>query len=73
MPTKTVRPANNNDNNNSESREAAAAYGWQRDGNDGSQVNMVVTDGILEGRELEMGFEDQGRNERDKDEEYDWG
>lgn len=53
--------------------EAAAAYGWQSNENDGSQVNIVPTGGVLEVRELEMGFEDRGRNGKEKDEEYGWG
>ncbi len=60
-PTKTVRLGNN--------RSPEALYGWQDE--NGSRINIVPINRILEVREMDMKFEDQGKNEGNKD-EYGW-
>ena len=60
-PTKTVRLGNNT--------SRGIPYSWQDE--NGSRINIVPTNRILEVREMDMKFEDQGKNGRDKD-EYGW-
>ena len=47
------------------------AYGWQNE--NGSQINIVPPNRILETREMDMKFEGRGKDRVEKDEEYGWG
>ena len=60
-PTKTVRLGND--------RSREVLYGWQDE--NGSRISIVPTNRILEVREMDMMFEDQGKNGGIKD-DYGW-
>ena len=46
------------------------AYGWQNE--NGSQINIVPANRILEVKEMDMKSEERDKHERGKDEEYGW-
>ena len=46
-------------------------YGWQNE--NGSQINIVPPNRILETREMDMKFEGRGKDRVERDEECGWG
>ena len=47
-----------------------AAYGWPNE--NGSQINIVPPNRILETKEMDMKFEGRGKDRVERDEEYGW-
>ena len=46
------------------------AYGWQNE--NGSQINIVPANRILEVKVMDVRSEERDKHERDKDKEYGW-